>query len=97
MTNDKLKNLDSENIELELLLDARYMKYSYDFRGYARASIKRRIKHRLSLSGLETISDMRRLVLYETATIRGGVTLRTQWCDFFGFVACSVAQETCKF
>ena len=56
--------LENENIEVELLLDAIYQKYGYDFRGYARSSIKRRIKHRLSLSGLHTISDMQREILY---------------------------------
>ncbi len=58
-------NLDNENIELELLLQAIYMKYGFDFRGYSRASIKRRIKHRASLAGLETISDIQRMVLYQ--------------------------------
>lgn len=57
-------HLDNENIEVDLLLDAIYRKYGYDFRGYARASIKRRIKHRLSSSGLNTISDMQRELLY---------------------------------
>lgn len=54
-----------ENIELELVLKAIYLKYGYDFKGYARASVKRRIKHRLSLSGLETISNMQSLVLHD--------------------------------
>lgn len=54
---------DTENIELELLLDAIYKKYGYDFRGYSRASIKRRVMHRLVLSKLQTFSDMQREVL----------------------------------
>ena len=58
-------HMDIENIELELLLKAIYLKYGYDFRGYARASVKRRIKHRLSLSGLETISNMQSVVLHD--------------------------------
>jgi chemotaxis protein methyltransferase CheR len=57
--------LDNENIEVELLLQAIFAKYGFDFKGYSRASIKRRIKHRLSLSGLESISEMQRKVLYE--------------------------------
>ncbi|MFH2131811.1 MAG: protein-glutamate O-methyltransferase CheR [bacterium] len=60
----KTDDLDIENIELELLLNAIYMKYSFDFRGYSRASLKRRIKHRLSMSGLKTISDLQRDILY---------------------------------
>ena len=31
-------------IELQLLLDAIYLKYHYDFRGYALASLKRRLR-----------------------------------------------------
>ncbi len=62
MTTDELEN---ENIELELLLQAIYMKYGFDFRGYARASIKRRVKQSLSLSGLNTISELQRDVLYQ--------------------------------
>jgi len=60
-----IEHLENENIEVELLLQAIYRKYGYDFRGYSRASIKRRIKHRLTLSGLETISDMQKGVLYQ--------------------------------
>lgn len=60
-----IDHLENENIEIELLLQAIYMKYGYDFRGYSRASVKRRIKHRLSLSGLDTISDMQRVILYQ--------------------------------
>ncbi len=62
MTTD---NLENENIELELLLKAIYMKYGYDFRSYARASVKRRVKHRLKMSNLGTISDMQRKILYD--------------------------------
>jgi len=32
-----------ENIEMNLLLEAIFQRYGYDFRNYARASIKRRI------------------------------------------------------
>ncbi len=60
-----MDNLENENIELELLLEAIYMKYGYDFRGYARASIKRRVKHRMELSGLESIFDVQRKILYD--------------------------------
>ncbi len=32
-----------EDIELRLLLEAVFLRYHYDFRGYAMASIKRRL------------------------------------------------------
>jgi chemotaxis protein methyltransferase CheR len=60
-----LNDIDIENIEIELLLEAIYQKYGYDFRGYSRASIKRRLKHRLSLSGHATLTDMQREILYD--------------------------------
>lgn len=57
------KQTKNENIETDLLLDAIYLKYGYDFRNYAKASIRRRIHHRLSLSNLETISEMQHKLL----------------------------------
>jgi chemotaxis protein methyltransferase CheR len=62
-----LEDISTENIEVELLIEAVYQKYGYDFRGYSRASIKRRLKHRLVLSGLPTLTDMQRELLYDPA------------------------------
>lgn len=33
----------TEDIELRLFLDAMYSQYHYDFRGYSKASLKRRL------------------------------------------------------
>lgn len=62
-----MRNLktENENIEIKVLLEAIYLKYGYDFRNYSKASIKRRILHRLSLSGLKTISEMQHKILYD--------------------------------
>ena len=57
--------LENEKLEIKFLLDAIHSKYGYDFRNYAKASLKRRIKHRLSLSGLKNISEMLHKVLYD--------------------------------
>jgi chemotaxis protein methyltransferase CheR len=62
---DETGKTEIENIEIELLLRAIYLRYNHDFRGYARASVKRRVKHRLSLLGFETISDLQRAILYD--------------------------------
>jgi chemotaxis protein methyltransferase CheR len=62
-----MKNTESENIEIQLLLEAIYLKYGYDFRKYARASIKRRLFHRLSTSGLKSISEMQHKLLHDTS------------------------------
>jgi chemotaxis protein methyltransferase CheR len=62
-----MRNLktENENIEIKVLIEAIYLKYGYDFRNYSKASIKRRILHRLSLSGLKTISEMQHKILYD--------------------------------
>lgn len=54
------------NIEIKLLLEAIFNKYGYDFRNYSKAHIKRRILHRLSASGLNSISEIQYKVLYDT-------------------------------
>lgn len=62
-----MNDIDTENIEIELLIEAIYQKYGYDFRSYARASLGRRIHHRLSQTKLASISQMQHLVLYDVA------------------------------
>lgn len=56
--NDLNTFLKDEEIEVKLLLNAIFQKYGYDFRNYSPTHVKRRLKHRLSVSGLEKISDM---------------------------------------
>lgn len=62
-----MKPMGNEDIEIKLLLEAIYLKYGYDFRDYAKASIKRRLLHRLSASRLETIWRMQHRVIHDTA------------------------------
>src|SRR3954452_21260523 len=47
-----------DDIELHLLLEGMYQHYGYDFRGYARSSIKRRIWRRGLDEGLQKISAL---------------------------------------
>mgnify|MGYP001592073400 CR=1 FL=1 len=61
------RQLENENIEIDLLLEAIYRKCGYDFRNYAKASIKRRVQQRLSNSGLKSISEMQYKLLYDNA------------------------------
>ncbi len=56
---------ENEQIEIQLLLEAIYLKYGHDFRNYARASVKRRIMHRLALTGLKSVSEMQHRILRE--------------------------------
>ncbi|HVE45795.1 MAG TPA: protein-glutamate O-methyltransferase CheR [Acidimicrobiales bacterium] len=58
---------DLEALELRLLLDAIYHHYGYDFREYARASIKRRMWRRMMEEGLATLSGLQERVLHDSA------------------------------
>lgn len=64
--NNEAKDINQTiNIEIELLLQAIFSKYGYDFRNYSKAHVKRRLLNRLSASHLESISEMQYKVLYE--------------------------------
>lgn len=54
-----------EQLEIELLLEAVYRRYGFDFREYARASLKRRLYRRLLAEGLETITQLQDLLLHD--------------------------------
>lgn len=56
---------DLEALELRLLLDAIFHQYGYDFRGYARTSLKRRIWRRISEEGLQSISGLQERILHD--------------------------------
>src|SRR3954467_12430769 len=56
-----------DDLELRLLLDAVYHHYGYDFRGYARGSIKRRIWRRVLEEELRSISGLQERVLHDPA------------------------------
>jgi chemotaxis protein methyltransferase CheR len=53
------------DIELQLLIDAIYLKYHYDFRGYARASLKRRLRTAMGRFGCDTLSRLQDKVLHD--------------------------------
>jgi chemotaxis protein methyltransferase CheR len=55
------------DIELPLLLEAVYRKYHYDFRGYAAASLKRRVTQAMERFGCRTLSQLQDRVLHEPA------------------------------
>ena len=52
-----------EDIEIRLLLEAIYQLYGYDFRSYSPASMRRRMMHRLTMSGFSTVLEMTDRVL----------------------------------
>ncbi len=57
------KDAERQTIEIQLLLNAVYLKYGYDFRGYSEASLKRRILRNLAFSGYRNISELLQHVL----------------------------------
>jgi chemotaxis protein methyltransferase CheR len=54
-----------EQLEIELLLEAVYRRYGFDFREYAQASLKRRLWRRAYAEGLATISDLQARLLHD--------------------------------
>ncbi|MCP4266678.1 MAG: protein-glutamate O-methyltransferase CheR [Candidatus Brocadiaceae bacterium] len=53
-----MKKKDTQNFEINQLLDAIFFRYGYDFRNYARASMERRIINRVKLAELDSVSEM---------------------------------------
>jgi chemotaxis protein methyltransferase CheR len=56
-----------ERLEIELLLEAVYRHYGFDFRSYAYASIRRRLWRRIGAEGLKTVSALQERLLHEPA------------------------------
>jgi chemotaxis protein methyltransferase CheR len=54
-----------ERLEIELLLEAIHRRHGYDFRGYALASLRRRLWHRVYGEGLQTLSGLQERILHE--------------------------------
>ncbi|NLR98056.1 protein-glutamate O-methyltransferase CheR [Rhizobium sp. P38BS-XIX] len=54
-----------EDIEIRLLLEALYVRYHYDFRNYAMASVKRRLRQARDQMGFVTISALQERVLHD--------------------------------
>ena len=58
----------TRDIELKLLLDAIYLRYHYDFRSYAVASLRRRMTAALARFGCETVSQLQERLLHDPTT-----------------------------
>lgn len=58
-----------EDLEIQLLLEGLYQRYHYDFRHYARASIKRRLVQARGQLGFSTISAMQDHVLHDPSAM----------------------------
>ncbi len=58
-------NVTDVDIEMELLIQAIYHKYKYDFRNYSRSSVKRRLLFAVERLGLKSISHLQEKVIHE--------------------------------
>ena len=58
---------DVDEIELGLLLEGVYRRYGFDFREYAPASLRRRVRRRMHAEGLTTISALQDKLLHDPA------------------------------
>jgi chemotaxis protein methyltransferase CheR len=58
------------DIELRLLMEAVYAKYSHDFRDYSGASIKRRVLHAMQQLQCRTVSELQSHVLHDPAAFQ---------------------------
>lgn len=56
---------ENEKIEMEMLLEAIYRKYHYDFKDYSRAHLKRRLMYRMKSAELESLSHLQHKILYD--------------------------------
>lgn len=56
---------DLERVEIDLLLEGVYRHYGFDFRGYARGSLKRRLQRRMWGESVQTISGLQDKVLHD--------------------------------
>lgn len=54
-----------EQIEIRLLIEAIYLRYNYDFRDYAGASLKRRVRQAQAQFGCATVSALQERILHD--------------------------------
>lgn len=62
-----ITNEDVENIEITVLLEAVFQRYGFDFRHYARASLKRRVRNCVRAEKVKTVSALQEKLLYQPA------------------------------
>lgn len=67
--NDPLEHEKVEDIEIRLLLDALYARYHYDFRNYAMASLKRRLRQAREKMGFESLSALQERLLHDPSML----------------------------
>lgn len=87
-----MEKVEIEQIEVELLLEAIYRRYGYDFRQYSQASVRRRVYHHLAKTRLQTISELIARIMYDEALFQAlffdmSVTVTEMFRDPWFYVA----------
>lgn len=80
----KWKNHNIEEVEVDLLLSALKLRYGYDFTGYARASMKRRLMELSRYFDVKHLSELLPVMLYDEAvaqTVINSISVPTS--EFF--------------
>lgn len=84
MTTPPLVSASVDAVELDLFLEALYRRYHYDFRGYSRASLERRVSLACSRLNCATLTDLQRRLLHEPEVVPEIInTLTVQVSDLF--------------
>jgi chemotaxis protein methyltransferase CheR len=60
-----MRPVNADDIELDLLLQAIYLKYQYDFRNYARASLKRRVSQACERFSCDSVGMLQDRLLHD--------------------------------
>jgi chemotaxis protein methyltransferase CheR len=63
------EELDLEQLEIELLLEGIHRRYGFDFRDYAPASLRRRLRRRMDGENVTTVSALQDLLLHDPAVM----------------------------
>jgi chemotaxis protein methyltransferase CheR len=58
-----------EDLEIDLLLEAIYRQYGFDFRGYARSSLRRRVRLAVTAESVRTVSGLLEKTLHDPACL----------------------------
>ena len=75
-----MTDVDVEAIELDLLLEAIWRRYGYDFRRYARASLTRRVERHMAIHQIDTLAALQHQLLHDVEcfrTLMGDLTVTT--------------------
>jgi chemotaxis protein methyltransferase CheR len=56
-----------EDIEIELLLEGVFLRFGYDFRGYQRAPLRRKLHSLMQANGLKSVSALQECVMHDQA------------------------------